>query len=1307
MENLEILNKIIIGRVEPHIYAFSTETVPNYLKVGDTYRPIEMRLNEWRKYFPNLEKQYSEIAKASDKFYFRDYAVHSYLQLERNRNRLPKSAIPNIPYYSNEFFENATIQDIKDAIADIKKNLKSENKKYQFYSFDESLLPIIEKYDCTETFLPRKNQQDTIDNFNAAIANGRTNLLMYAVMRFGKTFTSMCCATEMDAKLVVIVSGKADVREEWKKCVESHQRFKDYLFLSSNDLYEDNEIVSKTLENKKVTLFLTLQDLQGEDIKDKHIDIFGRKIDLLIVDETHFAARADQLGQVLNTYDPKEYKLQQKEIKDEVQLIAETDKTIKSFSTKIRLHLSGTPYRILMGSEFKPEDVIAFCQFTDILRDQERWDNKHLNEDNVKEWDNPYYGFPQMIRFAFNPNKSSIKKMDEMKHNKDSYTLSELLRPQSTEKKRDNSHKNFKNEREVLDLLEVIDGSKYDENILGFLDYNKIKAGKMCRHIVCVLPFRAACDALEELIKNNNSKFKNLGDYDIINIAGLDSPKTYNSTNAIKAKIKECETTNKKSITLTVNRMLTGTTVEEWDTMIYLKDTASPQEYDQAIFRLQNQYIREYIDDTGDAIKYNMKPQTLLVDFSPNRMFYMQEQKSQFYNVNTDKSGNNNLRERINEELNFSPIITINSGKISQVTPTDLMSEIRKYTSDKSVIDEAIDIPIDLNLMGIDILRNEIDNQPEIGSKEGLKTKAVEGDGEELDIPDNDNNDSTQSIRPTIETSNDDDEAVWRKKFATYYSRILFYAFLSKSNVKSLRDIITSIDIESDNIRIANNLGLKKDIVELFLSMNPFVLSKLDYKVENLNALSNDTSLDPIERVENAMNKFGRISESEITTPKHIASNMVDLFPVESFNKNTKILDIASKQGEFATALINKFGEIVKENIYSIVTSPIAYEFTRKVYETLEMPVENIFKEFTSYDIIKEENTEIIDKLKNMKLDIIIGNPPYQIMDGGGMGSSALPIYNKFVLVAKKLTQKYTSMITPSRWFSGGRGLDEFRQSMLQENKMIELNDFINASHCFPDVEIKGGISFFLWGKNYDGDCKITTVLSNSKLSTANRPLMENGTDIFIRYNEAIPILKKVQIHKDVSFSTLISANDPFGFDVREENSYKRVKPKYKLSPDPDSVSFYYNGWRKNGIGYVNINSIRKNQELVNKYKILVPKAWGVGDMANDWLKPFIIAPNSCCTETYLVVGSYDNENTANNVIKYTQTRFFHFMLFLKKITQNTMQEAYKFVPLQDFSQTSDIDWCKSIKEIDQQLYKKYNLNPDEIAFIESTIKPM
>lgn len=442
MMDSTILNNIIIGRVEPHIYAFSTQTVPNYLKVGDTYRPIEQRLNEWRKYFPNLEKEFSDIAKVNDETYFRDFAIHYFLENERKLKRLMPDAIANLPYYSKEFFKNASVQDIKDALADIKTAFETHTNKYQFYLFDNSPIPITYTYERVDNYEPRPNQDKVIDNFKKAVKAGRSNLLMYAVMRFGKSFTSMCCATEMNegngANLVVVVSAKADVKQEWKRTVESHVKFKDYVFMDSDSLLTDENALSDKLKTNKVVVFLTLQDLMGNDIKAKHKQIFENEFDLLIVDESHYGARASEYGKVL--------RVTKTQLKDELTDVDSADEydnneTLKTLKSKVRLHLSGTPYRILMGDEFTKDDIIAFYQFTDIVKDQENWNNEHLFEDDVKEWDNPYYGFPQMVRFAFNPNESSIKKMEELKKNGVTYAFSELFRPQSILKDTSSEHK--------------------------------------------------------------------------------------------------------------------------------------------------------------------------------------------------------------------------------------------------------------------------------------------------------------------------------------------------------------------------------------------------------------------------------------------------------------------------------------------------------------------------------------------------------------------------------------------------------------------------------------------------------------------------------------------------------------------------------------------------------------------------------------------------------------------------------------------------------------------------------------------------
>ena len=212
----------------------------------------------------------------------------------------------------------------------------------------------------------------------------------------------------------------------------------------------------------------------------------------------------------------------------------------------------------------------------------------------------------------------------------------------------------------------------------------------------------------------------------------------------------------------------------------------------------------------------------------------------------------------------------------------------------------------------------------------------------------------------------------------------------------------------------------------------------------------------------------------------------------------------------------------------------------------------------------------------NMRFDIIIGNPPYHLADGGN-GASAMPIYQLFIQQAISLNPKYLSMIVPSRWYAGGRGLDDFRNTFLKDKRLRVINDFPNASDCFPNNEIKGGVCYFLWKRDEPGDC---TVIShnNGKISTATRPLLEQGCETFIRYNEAISILHKVLSKKENSFDSLVSANDPFGYDVREDGSYKRVKPTIENEPFPGSVKMYYYGWKKNGIGYVSESTVRKNK---------------------------------------------------------------------------------------------------------------------------------
>ncbi|WP_455756344.1 Eco57I restriction-modification methylase domain-containing protein [Sulfurimonas sp.] len=1318
--DVEVLDEIIIGRVDPQIYAFTTETVPNYLKVGDTYRPLEIRLDEWRRHFPNLEKKFETIAKVDEDTFFRDYAIHHFLLNNKNRPRLLPDDIEDIPYYSKEFFKDATEDDLKDAISDIKDCHAKNETKYQFYKFEESHVPITHTYSRTADYEPRPNQIATIKKFIEAISKepSRTNLLMYAVMRFGKSFTSMCCAVEMTAKFVVVVSAKADVKSEWKKTVESHVKFDGYYFLDSESLAQSTTVISdKFAEDKKIVLFLTLQDLQGDDIKSKHNEVFDNQIDLLLIDESHFGARASEYGKVLKDsgLDKKEIKNEQKQSEDTFDDLEELDDTMKELNAKIRIHLSGTPYRILMDSEFTDDDIIAFYQFTDIAEDQEAWDIENLKEDEPKdEWDNPYYGFPKMIRFAFNPNKASRLKMEEMKKRGITYTFSELFKPQSITKEiDDNLHKKFKYEDEIIDLLKVIDGSQDDEELLSFLNYEKIKDGQMCRHLVCVLPYRASCDALEELISSN--EFKNLNDYEIINISGVEDEGTYNKIEDVQNKINKCEDENKKTITLTVNKMLTGSTVPQWDTMLYFKDTSSPQEYDQAIFRLQNQYVKTYKDSTGNEVKYNMKPQTLLVDFNPNRMFLIQEQKSQIYNVNTDLAGNSQLEERIKKELEVSPIITLNKNKMVEIVPSDILDAVRQYTSTRSVFDEATTISIDYALLDIPEIKAIIEKQGKIGSRQGLEVEATEDEGTDMEVED-DSNDDTESTpkesddnASTVEEENIED---YKGQFAMYYARILFFAFLTGSQVKSMQEMIDSLDSNDDNTRIVSNLSLDIEVLKLFQQhVNPFTLRELDYKIQNINSLANDTSLEPKEKASNALKKFSRLSDSEVVTPENVTDMIVSMLPSSAFDGSKHLVDIAAKQGEFVYAVYKKYGKNITNNFYSIPTSKIAYEFTRKVYKLLELNLDNIESDYTSYDLIGENELIIEEKLKingnDMKFDAIIGNPPYQQSDGGAQ-ASAKPIYNEFVNVAKGLNPEYISMIMPTRWYAGGRGLDSFRDEMLNDNHISQLHDFLKPDLIFPNINLRGGICYFLRDKKYDNTKNLTEVYTYKDTLTPQsytRILKTEGTNILIRHSMAIKILQKVKSHLEFfSLESHISSLRPFGF-----RGYFTKDKKFRSSKRglKDPVICYGKGKQ---IGYLKKDEVTKNTEWIDKYKVFTPRANNIGtELNDDNLNTFIGEPNTICTESYIVIGVDLNLNavSASNLCKYFKTKFARFQHSVGKASQDATSKTYKFIPLQNFNVASDIDWTKSIKGIDKQLYEKYNLNNEEINFIENMIKHM
>lgn len=496
---------------------------------------------------------------------------------------------------------------------------------------------------------------------------------------------------------------------------------------------------------------------------------------------------------------------------------------------------------------------------------------------------------------------------------------------------------------------------------------------------------------------------------------------------------------------------------------------------------------------------------------------------------------------------------------------------------------------------------------------------------------------------------------------------------------------------------------------------------------------------------------LANLSNDEVFTPPEVANAMLDLLPQELFcSPDTTFLDPACKSGVFLREIAKRLlkgleqqipdlqeriDHIFHRQLFGIAITELTSLLSRRSVYCSKYPnseysvtrfdnaqgnvrfkrIEHSWGKITydkdgkakanciycgasmeeyergdmlethAYEMIHTRNPEEIFK---MKFDVIISNPPYQL-ETGGSGKQARPIYHMFVEQAKKLNPKFLTMIIPSRWFAGGMGLDSFRESMLKGGNIRNITDYPNAKDCFSGVSISGGVCYFLWDRDHTGECLFTNFI-DGKADTLLRPLDEFPT--LVRYNQAIEILHKISDKKEKLLSKYISSISPFGLSTKERGSEKS---------SPHSVKVY----SSNGVGYLPLSSVPKGHELIGCHKVLISQtsAEHAGEPSKDGKFRVLtssmqaLSTNEICTHSYLVLAPFATKNEAENALGYMKTKFVRFLVLQNLTSIHLTKSTFAFVPMQDFSKP----WT------DEELYAKYGLTEEEIAFIDSMIKPM
>ena len=1187
----------------------------------------------------------------------------------------------------------------------------------------------------------RPEQADAIRKTIKQFKTGN-QMLWNAKMRFGKTLTALQVAKECEFKHILILTHRPVVSDGWYEDFEKIFYDTDYVFGSKTKGEDINNLIDT---DKKFVYFASMQDLRGSDAVggkfDKNDEIFLTKWDFVVIDEAH-EGTLTKLGQAVID-------------------------TINEFSDSPKiLRLSGTPFNLL--DKFKEEEIYTWDYVME-QREKADWYNKHFGDPN------PYAALPELQIFTYNLDKlipgfidvedgafnfreffrtwtGNVQK--DFKPMPDGVKVGEFVHKESVKR--------------FLDLLCRADSkSNYPFSTQEYREY--------FRHSLWMVPGVKEARALSALLKEhsvfgsgafNIVNVAGSGDEEIDSKDALDAVRRAfgdnpDETYSITLSCGRL-TTGVTVPEWTAVFMLAGTF------------STSASSYLQTIFRVQspaniNGKVKErccvfdFAPDrtlkmVAEAGRLSTKTgktdndrkimgeflnfcPVISVDGSSMQPYNVDRLLQQLKKAYTDRVVRNGFDDK--------HIYNDNLLKLDDIELADF-EELKKIVGASKQTEK---------VKGIDINNQGFTDEEyaEIGRIEAKPKK--DRTPEEIALLEEkkkkrDNAQKAMSILRGVsiriplliygaevpidkEITVDNfvdliDDASWNefmpsgvakaiyKKFSKYYEQDVFVAA-----GRQIRNMALAADELSPDERV------KKIAAQFAMFKNP----------------DKETVLTPWRVVNMHMSDclggycfYNEDFTETIEEPRYVDRGKVT---EETFaNTKAQILEINSKTGLYPLYVtysiyrkrceevkpeeltIEKQYELwqktVEDNIFVICKTPMAKAITKRTLLGYRKGKINAHAFDDLIMQLKEKPDQFREKIlrgsfwnkenREMKFDAVVGNPPYQEMDGGH-GVSATPIYNVFVVNAKKFSPKYLSMIIPARWYVGGRALDAFRNEMLNDKRLCSLHDYPDTADCFNNVDIKGGICYFLWDKDYYGNCEVHSH-NGSTCTIAIRNLIDTDMNTFVRDAVSREILRKVSSICNEFLSSILKPGRYFGFHTKVvwENDKGLLqtadgKSFYNVSRNHDQ-NYNIKVYIAHGFCWISSSDVKKNFKEVNQYKVLIPEAGNPGSTIIG--NPRISEPGSCSSNTYIVaIAEKTNLQICKNILSYLKTQFLRFLLSLKTTTQHMPPKAYSFVPLQDFTEKSDIDWSKSVAEIDQQLYAKYSLNDEEISFIESMIKPM